>query len=201
MYHEMVKRLVIWLPPILWMGVVLSLSSPAMSSEHTGGVLRPVLAWLLPSLRPVHADLIHYLVRKSAHVTEYGILALLWRRAFLRDTGLEPGSGGWAALGVCLIVATIDERHQAFIPSRTGTAADIVLDTVAAAAAIVCAQVGWWRVVEMATGVLVWVGALGGLGALLLDLAAGISGGVLWLSVPAAGALLLYRRRRSASRT
>jgi VanZ family protein len=196
-----VKRLVIWLPPILWVAVVLAMSSPTMSSEQTGGILRPVLAWLLPWLRPVHADLIHYLVRKSAHVVEYGVLALLWRRAFLLDASLAPSRGGWAALGISLVVAIIDERHQAFIPSRTGTSSDIVLDTVSAAAAIVCTHVGWWRVVETVTGVLLWVGAVGGLGALVLNLAAGVGGGVLWLSVPAAGALLLYRRRRSAPRT
>lgn len=195
------KRLVIWLPPILWTAVILAMSSPAMSSEHTGSILRPVLAWLLPSLRPAHGDLIHYLIRKAGHVTEYGILALLWCRAFLRGGGLGPGWGGWAALGLCFVVATIDERHQALTPSRTGTPTDIGLDTISAAAALVCARVGWWRVVEVATGVLLWVAVIGGVGALLLDLAAGISGGVLWLSVPAAGALLLYRRRRSASRT
>ena len=183
------------------MGAVLAMSSSAMSSEHTGGILRPVLAWLLPWLRPAHADLIHYLVRKSGHVVEYGVLALLWRRAFLPEGGLGLTAGGWAALVVCLVVAAVDERHQAFIPSRTGTAADIVLDTVSAAAAIVLARLGWRRVVEAATGGLLWAGALGGLAALVLALAAGIGGGVLWLSVPAAGLLLLYRSRRSASRT
>jgi VanZ family protein len=182
------------------MGLVLAMSSPAMSSEHTGGILRPVLAWLLPSLRPVHVDFIHLLLRKGAHVTEYGILALLWRRPFLGHRGWGPGLGGWLALGVCVIVATLDERHQGFIPSRTGSASDIVLDTVAAAAAIACAQLGWRRAVEGAAATLLWVAALGGLVALVLALGAGIGGGVLWLSVPAACALLLYRRWRSASR-
>jgi VanZ family protein len=196
-----VKRLVIWLPPILWAGIVLAMSSPVMSSENTGSILGPVLAWLLPSLRPVHVDLIHYVLRKSAHVVEYGILALLWRRGFVRGENLRPGPGGWAALAVCMAVATIDERHQSFVPGRTGTPTDMVLDSAAAAAAIVFTSVGWWRVVEAATVVLLWVAALGGVGALALDLAAGISGGVLWLSVPVAGALLLYRWRKSASRT
>ena len=75
-----------------------------------------------------------------------------------------------------------------------------VFDTVAAAAAIACAHLGWRRAVEAATATLLWVAALGGLGALVLALGAGIGGGVLWLSVPAACALLLYRRWRSDSR-
>jgi VanZ family protein len=183
------------------MGVVLAMSSSVMSSENTGSILGPVLAWLLPSLRPVHADFVHYVVRKSAHVVEYGILALLWRRTFLRGVNLRPGPSGWAALAVCVAVATLDERHQSLVANRTGTPADIVLDSAAAAATMVFAHVGWWRVVETATAVLLWIAALGGLGALVLDLAAGIGGGLLWLSVPVAAALLLYRWRRSAART
>src|ERR687892_117674 len=62
-------------------------------------------------------------------------------------------------------------------------------------------QRGLRRGAEAATGALLWIAAVAGLGALALGLAAGGSGGVLWLSVPAAAALLLYRWRRSASRT
>jgi hypothetical protein len=42
---------------------------------------------------------------------------------------------------------------------------------------------------------------VGGIGALALDLAAGAGGGMLWLTVPAAAVLLVYRWRRSTSRT
>jgi hypothetical protein len=49
------------------------------------------------------------------------------------------------------------------------------------------------------TGVLLWVAVIGGLLALTLDLAVGAHGGVLWLTIPVAGALLVYRWRRSGS--
>jgi VanZ family protein len=185
----------------LWTAVVLAMSSSALSAEKTGGVLTPLLAWLAPGLRPEHADLIHGLLRKTAHVTEYGILAVLWRRAFVRSGALGLAAGGWAALAVAVGCAAVDEGHQALLPSRTGTPADVLLDALGAAAAILIAQRGWWRVVDTATGALLWIGAVGGFGMLALDLGAGVGGGVLWFSAPAAAGLLVYRWRRSTSRS
>ena len=44
------KPLATWLPPILWMVVVLAMSSSQMSAENTGSLLGSVLAWLLPGV-------------------------------------------------------------------------------------------------------------------------------------------------------
>jgi VanZ family protein len=183
------------------MGIVLAASSSSLSSERTGGILNPILAWLAPWLRLEHADLIHWLVRKAAHLTEYGLLAVLWRRALVRGASVTVPAAGWAALAIAVACAVIDESHQARVPTRSGAPADVALDTFGAAMALVFAQVGWWRVVEAATGVLLWIAVIGGVGALALGLAAGGSVGALWFSVPAAAALLLYRWRRSTSRS
>jgi VanZ family protein len=182
------------------MGLVLAMSSAALSAENTGGVISPLLTWALPWLRPEDIKLLHGIVRKIAHVTEYGVLGVLWRRSLVRSGTLAPGPGSWAALGISVACAAVDETHQAFLASRTGSAADVLLDSLGALTGILLAGVGWRRVVEATTTVLLWIAAVGGLGGLALGLAAGGSGGVLWLSVPAAAALLVYRRRRSASR-
>jgi VanZ family protein len=42
-----------------------------------------------------------------------------------------------------LSVAALDEWHQSFIPSRTGTVWDVLLDSVAGVAFLVIAY--WWR--------------------------------------------------------
>jgi VanZ family protein len=181
------------------MAVVLAMSSSQMSAENTGSILNPLLAWLLPSLRPAHVDLIHAMIRKAAHLTEYGLLATFWRRAFVRSGVMRPALGGALALAVAVVCAIVDEVHQSMVPSRTGAVSDVVLDSVGALTAILLAQLGWWRVADLATGALLWVAALGGGGALALDLASGAGGGVLWLTVPAAAGLLVYRWRRSTS--
>jgi VanZ family protein len=194
-----VSRLVTWVPALLWTALVLGFSSGDFSAENTGSLLAPLLIWLFPWITPSQIDAVHFLVRKAAHLTEYGILALLWFRALTRGVGLRVPSRAGLALAICVLTATLDETHQAMVPSRTSSAADVLLDSVGATIALVPACLGWRWVVGATTGALLWIAVIGGLLALALDLAVGAHGGVLWLTVPAAGALLVYRWRRSGS--
>ena len=193
------SRFVTWVPALIWTALVLGFSSGEFSAENTGGLLAPLLIWLFPWITPNQIGVIHALVRKAAHLTEYGILALLWFRTLTRGSGLRVSTGAGLALVICVASAIIDESHQATIPSRTGSASDVLLDSVGAAAALVAACLGWRWAVGATTGALLWIAVIGGLLALALDLAVGAHGGVLWLTVPVAGALLVYRWRRSGS--
>jgi len=194
-----VSRLVTWVPALIWTALVLGFSSADFSAENTGSLLAPLLIWLFPWITPNQIGLIHALVRKSAHFTEYGILALLWFRTLTRGAGFRAASGASLALAISIASASLDEWHQAMVPSRTSSAADVLLDSIGAALALIPACLGWRWVVGATTGALLWVAVIGGLVALALDLAVGAHGGVLWLTVPAAGFLLFYRWRRSGS--
>jgi len=195
-----VKRLATWLPPLVWTAVVLSLSSATFSADNTGSVIRPILAWLLPWLSPAALDTVHGLVRKAAHVVEYAVLAALWLRAFAPSGAVRVPAAAWLTLLIGVVVAVLDEAHQSTVPSRTGSVRDVVIDTAGVLLVAVPARLGWARAVTVATGLLLWVGVVGGLGALALGLTAGVGGGVLWLTVPVAAAALVYRRRKSAPR-
>jgi VanZ family protein len=196
-----VKRLADWLPPIAWMTVVLSASSAEFSAANTGSLIQSILGWLLPGLHPHHVDVIHGVTRKLAHFTEYAILGALWFRGLARSGVARPPAAAWLALVISVACAVVDETHQSFVPHRTGSARDVLLDSMGALAAIVPARLGWWGAADTATGGLLWVSAVGGLAALALDIAAGASGGLLWVTVPVATVLLVYRRRSSASRS
>lgn len=180
------------------MGLVLAMSSASMSAENTGSVLGPLLAWL--GLGPAHVDLLHFAVRKGGHVVEYGVLAALWRHAFVHGGGTRPVVAGALALAVSVACAVADEGHQAILASRTGAVTDVLLDSIGALVALGAAHLGWRKALDLATGALLWIAVAGGIGALALDLAAGAGGGVLWLTVPAAALLVIYRRR-TASRS
>src|SRR5215475_1376848 len=71
-----------WLPPLLWMAVILLLSTDTFAAEETGPVLWDVLSGLLPHVTYEQYTLLHVLIRKAAHPTEYAILAHLLLRAF-----------------------------------------------------------------------------------------------------------------------
>ena len=95
------------------------------------------LRWLFESLfghvSDGQWDLIHHLIRKSGHFFGYGLIGLAWLRAwwftlphsrFLTDALL-------ALLGTAT-VASCDEFHQTFLPNRTGTPWDVLLDCTGA---------------------------------------------------------------------
>ncbi|HWM11880.1 MAG TPA: VanZ family protein [Solirubrobacteraceae bacterium] len=69
------------------------------------------------------------ILRKAAHMAEYGLLWFLWYRA------LEVESPLPAAL-ITLAYAAGDEFHQSFVEGRHGTPVDVLIDAAGIAAAI-----------------------------------------------------------------
>ena len=118
-----------WVPAVAWMGMVLLASTDTFSAAHTGEILRAMLAWTIGQIDAATFGLLHFLIRKSAHFTEYAILSALWFRA-LRVRVSSPWQMRWALLGVVISVsvAVLDEWHQSFVPSRTSSADDVLLD-------------------------------------------------------------------------
>jgi VanZ family protein len=194
-----VIRLAIWLPPLAWMAVILWLSTGDFSAENTGGVLRPLLQWLLPWASASQLVTAHEVIRKAAHVTVYAVLAGLWFLTLTRERRWSARTAVWAALAISVAWACVDELHQATEPSRTGSLADVGFDSMGAVAASVAARLGW-RVTMAVTTVLLWTAAVGGAIAIAINLAIGVASGALWVAVPVAAALLLVRRWWKPSR-
>jgi VanZ family protein len=119
-----------WLPVIIWMCFIFWMSTDTFSSENTSKVIGPVLHLIFPSFSAETLDIIHGLIRKSAHVVEYFVLGLLLFRAFRSDSP-QPWDRRWAIYAVIVIAlyAMSDEFHQISVPSRTGSIFDIGLDT------------------------------------------------------------------------
>jgi VanZ family protein len=105
------------------------------SAEHTGSVLAAILDKLFPNLSAEKFELIHFLIRKSAHFCSYGFLGALaffsWRATFPAP---KLWTLRWAALGLLTGFAggSLDEFHQRFVPSRTSNFHDVLIDTAGA---------------------------------------------------------------------
>jgi VanZ family protein len=69
------------------------------------------------------------ILRKAAHMAEYGLLWLLWQRA-LRTA--RP----WPAVAITLAYAASDEIHQSFVAGRHGTPVDVLIDAAGVAVAV-----------------------------------------------------------------
>jgi len=123
-----------WLPLLIWLGVIFVNSSSAMSAEHTSRHILPFLFWLKPGMSPQAIWISLVFVRKSAHLIEYTVLALLLWRA-LRSVSLLR-THKWIAFGAALLGSTLfaasDEFHQTFVKSRTASGRDVLLDVAGA---------------------------------------------------------------------
>ena len=138
--------LVWWAPPVGWMMLIMWLSTDTFSAANTARVLVPSISRLAPWLTPAQIDLVHFLIRKSAHMGEYAVLGCLWFRALRRAGGWSPRRGAWWALQISVLWAVLDELHQATTLARTGAARDVVIDTVGAGIALaVLLTVAIWR--------------------------------------------------------
>jgi VanZ family protein len=68
------------------MGVIFGMSTGMLSAEHTSQIIVPVLNFLFPGLASHQTEIIHGLLRKAGHVTEYFITGILFFRAFRSDS-------------------------------------------------------------------------------------------------------------------
>jgi VanZ family protein len=123
-----------WWPAIVWIGLITFESTGFFSSQNTGSLLYALLTRLLGQISFYKFLVFHHYLRKTGHVVGYGMLSLLllrgWRATLGRDHALVLRTALLSWLGtVC--VAAMDEWHQSYIPSRTGTWRDAVLDSVA----------------------------------------------------------------------
>jgi VanZ family protein len=120
-----------WLPVILWMCFIFWMSTDTFSSENTSSWVEAILYLFFPGISAQTVDLIHTLLRKLGHVTEYFILGLLLFRAFRGETS-KKWSWRWTVLALLFVVcyAASDEFHQSFSLAREASVTDVGIDTL-----------------------------------------------------------------------
>jgi len=144
--HDVLKA---WIAAILWLMLIAIESSALLSAHNTSRILYPVLHYLF-GMGWERFDVWHFYIRKSGHVVGYAILSILLFRAWratlpaMSDVKWAPRWATIAILGTAL-VASLDEWHQSFIPSRTSAVSDVVLDTCAGMGAQLLIFLWWMR--------------------------------------------------------
>ena len=127
------RVLLIWVVTLAWAGNITFLSTASFGGSVTGYLLAQLLSSLHIHLAYPTFEIVHFLIRKLAHVTEYAILSLFLYFSF---NPLHPES--WhmrSALGAVTIAGLLsltDEYHQSFVPGRTASIKDCGLDTFGA---------------------------------------------------------------------
>ena len=133
-----------WLLVLAWLAVILLLSSDSFSATSTGSLLRPLLRWLFPDWSASQIWTLHSAIRKAAHVSVYGILAMLSFRALRLSSEASTLRHAGLALALVLATAATDEIHQTYSRARTGTLSDVGYDFLGGVAAL-SVLIAWQR--------------------------------------------------------
>jgi VanZ family protein len=118
-------------PVLFWVGVIFFLSSPNGASTETSRFIRPIIEFFFPDASSGVFEAVHFVVRKTAHLSEYAVLAILAFRAARLSGGSNIGRHYLLIPFVLVgVIAILDEFNQSFEPSRTSSPWDSVLDCV-----------------------------------------------------------------------
>jgi VanZ family protein len=111
------------------MGCIFYASSAQFSSANTSGIIGPLVLWFFPNTSAETLAIMHGITRKSAHFMAYFVLAYLAARAF-RTSSKALFHNHWflASFALVVVYALLDEYRQSFVPSRTASLVDSLID-------------------------------------------------------------------------
>jgi len=132
-----------WGPLVVWMAAISAFSTDTFSAEKTGGLLEPILRWLIPTISAAGVEAVHVAIRKGMHVAEFALLAVLWYRGLAWGTRRWKPRTALAAFGLSVVCAGLDEAHQAFVATRTASLLDVAWDTAGALCGVAVSGVLW----------------------------------------------------------
>jgi VanZ family protein len=126
-----------WIAAVLWLGIIAVESTKLLSSENTGAFLYKLVTRIVGTIDIATFEIWHHYLRKTGHVVGYAVLSWLLFRAWRATLPVFRNASWtfrWALVSFLMtaMVASLDEWHQSFIPSRTGTPWDVLLDSCAA---------------------------------------------------------------------
>jgi VanZ family protein len=122
-----------WLPVALGIVMILIESTEAFGGNHTSGPLRALYQAIFGPVSDTRWEHIHIAIRKTGHFIGYGLIGLAWLRAwwFTLPHSRFRTDFVLAMLGTAAI-ASCDEWHQSFLPNRTSSVRDVLIDCTGA---------------------------------------------------------------------
>ena len=123
------RKVIAWLLFIFWIGLIFYMSNQPgeVSSQHSQLVIA-FFEFLGIDLTDKLGSLATFIVRKTAHFSEYFILYFLTLNLF--KCYLEKKYVKWCSLLFVFAYACSDEIHQYFIPGRAMALRDVFIDTM-----------------------------------------------------------------------
>ena len=110
------KLIKLWAPPAIWAVIIFLFST-------------------LTTVKTVEFYWWDFVIKKTAHIVEYGILSTLLYRAFT-NSGVKKRQAAIYSILTAVFYGLTDEYHQGFTPGREPKLRDVGFDTIGAILAI-----------------------------------------------------------------
>ena len=134
------------LPVVLWLFAIFFFSTDPFSKNETSKIIVPVLVFLFPTISHEQTDFWHLAIRKSGHVTEYAVLAILAYRCF-NSEHISLSDSRVRTILFVVLAALMDEWHQSFTAFRGASIFDVGYDCLGGVWALVLIGVyETWRI-------------------------------------------------------
>ena len=160
MVKQNVIRIVWFSLVVAWMVLIFALSAQEsqVSSNLSGGVIDRLMRVFMSDFvklpdaeRVMLIDGLQNAVRKGAHAAAYFVLGALLTGAMHTFEALRTKIRLLAAFAVAVAYAASDELHQMFVPGRSCSIKDVLIDAIGAGAGI-AAMVAILRIGEAFQG-------------------------------------------------
>lgn len=119
------KKIKYYIPALIWMIFIFIMShtSGTNSSNQSNFIAEIILKFI-----DINVETLTFLIRKTAHMTEYAILLLFIYYGLSKTITYKYNL--LISLLTTFLYACSDEFHQLFIPGRSGQFKDILIDTI-----------------------------------------------------------------------
>jgi VanZ family protein len=141
------RLLIAWIPTIAWVLVIACESTGTFTGTRTMMWTHRLLSLFFDHVSFNVVELVNHVLRKTGHFFGYATLSWLFFRGWMETLtyrherlliklGHPITARRWhlraAVLAVLctIVVASLDEFHQTYLPGRTGVFRDVVLDTM-----------------------------------------------------------------------
>lgn len=130
---------------LAWMILIFCFSAqPAEQSSEVSGTMAYRIITIADNItgnrlneqkKEAYADLLNPPLRKAAHMTEYAVLAMLFF-LFFKMMDVPKRRNYLISILLTFLYATSDEFHQLFVPGRSGSVKDVLIDSTGGVIAV-----------------------------------------------------------------
>ena len=158
-------RIILIIMIIFWMMTIFGFS--AENGEQSQSLSDKITIKVVQLIKPDYDSLnaeeqqhffnnVSFVVRKTGHFGEYGILGLLIGSLLITFEGIKNFTKGkiltiGVTTGICMLYAMTDEFHQGFVDGRSPKVMDVCIDTMGGFTGVVFLTLIWLIVNKMRT--------------------------------------------------